>query len=119
MDCVFCKIIKGDIPCDKVYEDEKVLAFLDIHPVSKGHALVVPKKHVEDFLSADDQLLSEIIIKVREIASKIIINNSADGFNLSVNNGSAAHQIVPHLHFHIVPRYLNDNSHFGMNKNNL
>ena len=103
MDCIFCKIIKGEIPSKKVYEDDRTMAFLDINPVSEGHTLVIPKKHAENLFDiGKDDLLSviETVKKVAEQRKK----DGADGVNIIQNNGKPAGQIVEHIHFHIIPR---------------
>lgn len=107
-DCIFCKIIKGELPCVKVYEDEKVLAFLDISPVNQGHTLVVPKEHFENILDTSEDVLSEMIKIVKKIAPAVIKGAGASAFNLGVNNGSEAGQVVRHIHFHVMPRYQGD-----------
>ena len=104
MDCVFCKIVSNEISADKIYEDEKVLAFMDIRPVSRGHALVIPKKHTDDIMQTDDATAAELIHKSKQIADAIVKAVSADGFSISTNNGEAAGQTVFHVHFHIIPR---------------
>ena len=103
MDCIFCKIIKGEIPSYKVYEDEKVLVFLDINPNSPGHTLIVPKEHTTDLMSISSETLSYIMEKAKEIANLIVNRLDADGFTLLQNNGIA--QDVKHFHLHIIPRY--------------
>jgi len=108
MDCIFCKIIAGEIPAKKIYEDENVLSFLDISPVNYGHALVIPKKHYPDLLSADEATLTELILAIKKIAPALIDSASASGFNLNLNNGEVAGQVVNHLHFHIIPRFADD-----------
>ncbi|OGE82097.1 MAG: hypothetical protein A3B10_00650 [Candidatus Doudnabacteria bacterium RIFCSPLOWO2_01_FULL_44_21] len=107
-DCIFCKIISGGIPSDKIYEDDAVLAFMDIRPVSRGHTLVVPKTHTDDFLSTDDQTLSDLIPKIKKIAHVVMQAVGAQGMNISTNHGEAAGQVVMHLHFHLIPRFSND-----------
>ena len=107
-DCIFCKIAKGEIPCAKVYEDDKVLAFLDIAPVSKGHTIVIPKEHHKDLLDVPNELLEHIIIAVKKISKAVVRAVDADGFNIGKNNGSAAGQVVMHSHFHIIPRFEGD-----------
>jgi len=107
-DCIFCKIINREIPSDIIYEDDQVMAFMDIRPVSRGHALVVPKVHSEDFLSTDDAALEYITPKVKQIANAVMIAMNADGINITTNHGAAAGQVVFHLHFHLIPRYKND-----------
>ncbi|HEX9503547.1 MAG TPA: HIT family protein [Patescibacteria group bacterium] len=108
MDCIFCKIIAGDIPADIIYEDNKVLAFMDIRPVSRGHALVVPKVHGADIVDTDDAAISDAILQAKRIAVAIQHALQADGFTISTNRGEAAGQTVFHLHFHIIPRYRKD-----------
>lgn len=107
-DCIFCKIIEGEIPCDKIYEDNDVLAFMDIRPVSRGHALVVPKQHSADILEADEHDLHKTLMAARKISHAIVKVTNADGFTISTNRGEAAGQTVFHLHFHIIPRYKKD-----------
>jgi histidine triad (HIT) family protein len=107
-DCLFCKIIAKEIPSHGVYEDDHVYAFLDIKPVNPGHTLVVPKKHSEEFLSADEEVLKKLIVAMQKVAKGVVMAMRAPGFNLEQNNGAVAGQVVPHLHFHIVPRSPDD-----------
>lgn len=107
-DCLFCKIVNKEIPADVVYEDEDVLAFLDIKPVSRGHTLVVPRKHSRDFLSTEDELLEALIPKIKKVGSAILKAVNAEGMNISTNHGAAAGQVIFHLHFHLIPRFRND-----------
>ena len=107
-DCIFCKIIKGEIPCYKIYEDEKVLAFLDIHALSKGHILVVPKKHVENIFEVETEELKALILVVQKLSRRIKEKLNPEGINILQRNGRGAGQEVPHFHFHIVPRYAGD-----------
>lgn len=107
-DCVFCKIIKGEIPCHKIYEDDKVLAFLDITPVSQGHTLVVPKEHVENLLSMSEEQIKAVFLVVQKIAKKIDEVLKPDGFNVGMNNKPSAGQVIFHAHVHIMPRFAND-----------
>lgn len=104
-DCLFCKIVRGEISAEKIYEDTKVIAFLDIAPVNKGHTLVVTKKHYANLLEADENALCEIIKTIKKIAPPIMKTVSSPAFNISVNNGKEAGQCISHLHFHIIPRY--------------
>ena len=108
MDCIFCKIIKGEIPCSKVYEDDKVLCFLDIGPVKKGHTLVVPKKHSATLADDSAEDLAACMKAIKKIAPAIAQAAGADGFNVMNNSGAAAGQAVPHTHFHIIPRHSSD-----------
>ena len=106
--CVFCKIAKGEIPADKIYEDDNFFAFLDINPVNPGHVLVVPKNHYENIYSAPDEILCDIGSLVKKISIAVKQGVNADGINIIMNNESAAGQIVPHVHFHIIPRFSGD-----------
>lgn len=103
--CVFCAIAAGEIPSFKVYEDEVVVAYLDINPFSKGHTLVIPKVHSPNLIDTPDDILSAVIVRVKKVAAHLKQALAADGFNILQNNGAAAGQTVMHLHFHIVPRY--------------
>lgn len=102
-DCVFCKIIEGEIPSHKIYEDENMIAILDANPVSKGHTLVIPKKHVENIHGAEGMnFLHEGLVKVSNAIQESL---SPDGINIAQNNGEKAGQEVFHLHFHVTPIY--------------
>ena len=103
-DCIFCKIIKGDIPCAKLYEDQNVLAFLDIGPLSDGHTLVIPKQHFDRLHDCPAELLGKIGTQLGRIAKAVMMAIGSDGYNLLNNNSRAAGQLVEHLHFHIIPR---------------
>lgn len=113
--CLFCKIIRGEIPCSKVYEDEHTLAFLDIGPIIQGHTLVVPKQHVDPITEADDHLLAQVISTAKKIAAAQMNILHADGVNIIQNNGAAAGQVVPHLHVHVIPRYTDDGHTWNWN----
>lgn len=108
MDCIFCKIISGEIPSSKVYEDDTVLAFLDINPVNKGHSLVIPKKHSANLLEDDIGDLTNCMSAIQKVARATMAAVNADGFNLMANTKPVAGQIVFHTHFHIVPRFEGD-----------
>lgn len=108
MDCIFCKIIKGEIPAVKVYENDKVVAFLDIHPINPGHTLVVPKEHFENLLDGGDEILKEVMLTIRQVAWAITKAFDLKGFNVEQNNGRVAGQVIPHLHWHIIPRFPDD-----------
>lgn len=102
-ECVFCKIIKGDIPSEKVYEDEEVLAFKDIEPVAPIHVLVIPKKHIANLLEVtqeDSHLIAHIYQVINKIAKDL--NIEKDGFRVIVNCGKDAGQEVMHIHFHVL-----------------
>ena len=107
-ECIFCKIVKKEIPSDFVYENDKIVAFLDIMPVNPGHTLVVPKAHHADVLETPDDVLFDMITRTKKIAAAIVKAVKADGFNLGVNTGPAAGQAVFHTHFHIIPRFDDD-----------
>lgn len=107
--CIFCKIIAGEIPSEKIYEDQDVMAFMDIRPVSRGHALVVPKNHTSDFLVTKEEALAILIPKVKKIAKALMKAVNAQGMNITTNTGEAAGQSVFHLHFHLIPRFSGDN----------
>ena len=102
--CVFCAIAAGEIPCFKVYEDDLVLAYLDINPFSEGHTLVIPKAHSEGLLDTPDETLVAVLDRVKKIAAHLKEALPCDGFNILQNNGEAAGQTVKHIHFHILPR---------------
>jgi histidine triad (HIT) family protein len=107
-DCLFCKIAKGEIPAVKVYENDKVLAFLDIAPVNKGHTLVIPKKHATNIFDIDIEDLDAVSEAVRKIAPALKQALGAGGVNIQSNNGETAGQVVMHSHIHIIPRFPDD-----------
>lgn len=114
-DCIFCKIVSGQSPCTKVFENENIFAFLEINPLTKGHCLVVPKKHFENVFDIDKEVLKDIIVVAKNLSLKFkteLGNNG--GVNLMNASGKSAEQSVFHFHLHIVPRYENDN--LEMNK---
>jgi len=104
-DCIFCKIISGDIPSNKVYEDEYTVAFLDANPNAPGHTLVVPKRHVVNIFDTDEETLSRTMAAIRKIAPAVRDGVDAHGVHVNSNHGTAAGQVVFHLHFHIIPRH--------------
>jgi len=110
-DCVFCKIIAGKLPSSTLYENEDIIAFLDIGPVSRGHTLVAPKKHYKTPLETPDDVLANMLKAVKHITPAISNALGAEGFNITFNNGSVAGQVVPHTHLHIIPRYIGDKLH--------
>ena len=107
-DCIFCKIISGEVPCYKIYEDDYCLAFLDISNDIYGHTLVIPKKHYESVMTSDNATLGRVIETCKKIGNHYVKNCGFDGFNIINNSGKAAEQSVPHVHFHILPRKLDD-----------
>ena len=108
MDCIFCKIIAGDIPSIKVFEDGNTVAFMDINPLSEGHLLVVPKKHFTSLFDADDDSLAQVFSVVRKLAVALQKALGIDSLNLLQANGRWAVQSVPHFHIHVIPRREND-----------
>lgn len=102
--CLFCKIIAGEIPSYKVYEDGDVLAFLDIAPVNYGHTLVVPKKHFTNFEDTPEEELAKLITVVKRVGKALKDGLGVMGYNVGVNNDPISGQIIPHIHFHVMPR---------------
>jgi len=113
MDCIFCKIVAGAIPAVRILEDEHMLAFMDIAPVVKGHALVIPKAHHDPLMSAPPAVLAACISAVQRVAQAQMTAMKADGINVHQANGAAAGQVVPHLHFHVIPRFHDDGHHWN------
>ncbi len=107
-ECIFCKIVKGDIPCSRIYEDDMFLAFLDISPINKGHVLLIPKEHHRDIFDTPDDTLAGFAKTAKKIAKAVKQATDADGINLGQNNGKAAGQEVSHSHMHIIPRFADD-----------
>ncbi|MDD3386719.1 MAG: HIT family protein [Candidatus Pacebacteria bacterium] len=103
-DCIFCKIISGEIPSYKIYEDDFVFAFLDINPTSLGHTLVVPKKHNKDVFDIEEEYLKRTILISKKIAKKMKEVLDCDGVNVYNNSGASAGQIIFHFHIHVIPR---------------
>lgn len=108
VNCIFCKIVRGDIPSLKVYEDDYILAFLDISPVSFGHVLVIPKIHSRNLDDVDDLMLSYLMRGVKRIGQALKRGLGVDGYNVIINNGSVAGQLIDHCHIHVVPRRSDD-----------
>lgn len=118
--CIFCQIINGEIPSTKVYEDNDVLAILDISQTTYGHTLVIPKKHYDNILEMPSDELSNLIVKTQDIAKKIIKNLDAKGCNILANTNEVAGQTVMHAHIHIIPRYdEKDTVKFEFNENKV
>lgn len=106
--CIFCKIINGEIPSFKIYETEDLVAFLDISQATKGHTLIVPKKHFDNLLALDEETLKKISVAQKEVANILSTKLGTSAFNFVNNCGSVAGQSVMHVHFHVIPRYEND-----------
>lgn len=104
MNCIFCKIINGEVPSYKVYEDDVILAFLDINPYSPGHTLIIPKEHTLDIQSIPLETINHIMKHAREIAELVTVKLNAPGYTLVQNNGFV--QEVKHFHLHIIPKYM-------------
>ena len=107
-ECVFCKMVAGQIPVTKIYEDDVVLSFLDIGPLSDGHTLVIPKKHFEKLHECPSEILGHVGSRLGRIAKAVSDAMGSDGYNVLCNNSSAAGQLVGHVHFHIIPRNTGD-----------
>jgi histidine triad (HIT) family protein len=104
-DCIFCKIVNGELPAAKVYEDDRFLAFMDINPATRGHCLLIPKTHTKDVHTIDDDLLRELMVTGKKLAGPVIEGLGAKGINFIQSNGRAANQIIDHYHLHLLPRY--------------
>jgi histidine triad (HIT) family protein len=113
MSCVFCDIVEGKSKSEIIFENENIISFLDIHPVSYGHTLIITKQHYDSILDVPEDLLSSIMKDVQKLAKKIKHSLSADGFNLVANSGLAAGQSVFHFHLHIIPRLKKDGFRFN------
>ncbi len=107
-DCIFCQIVRGEIPSQKIYEDESSYVFLDIHPLTEGHTMVIPKQHFQTIQEMPPALAGKVFETVSRITGKIERAIGASATTIGINNGRSAGQVVPHLHVHIVPRYEND-----------
>ena len=107
-DCIFCKIINGKIPAAKVYEDSSIISFLDIMPANKGHCLIVPKKHHETFLDISDEDLKSLVVAAKKVTKALSLSIGNGSYNIVMNNGKEAGQIVAHAHLHIIPRFKGD-----------
>ena len=106
--CIFCSIVRGEIPATVVYEDEMVLAFLDIEPIQKGHVLVIPKVHITNLLEVPKELYAPLFRAAQRVARAQKEGLGAHGVNLVQNNGSAAGQVIDHVHLHLIPRFEGD-----------
>jgi len=108
MGCVFCDIVNGKLSAYKIYESDNYLAFLDINPRSKGHCLVIPKKHYSSIIELPEDKIFGLFNVVKIVAEKVVKNLNASGINICINNGRDAGQVIPHLHVHVIPRYGDD-----------
>jgi histidine triad (HIT) family protein len=107
-DCLFCKIIAGELPSQRIDEDERTVAFMDISPATRGHALVVPRNHAANLLEADPEDVAAVAVAAQRLAKRAVERLGADGVNLINSCGAAAWQTVFHLHMHVIPRYTDD-----------
>lgn len=107
-DCIFCRIVAGEIPCTKVFEDEATLSFMDISPLNKGHLLVIPKAHYNTMLEVEPELYGHLYSVACMLAKAVQAAVSPNGINIMQLNGKAANQVVPHVHVHVVPRWHGD-----------
>jgi histidine triad (HIT) family protein len=107
-DCIFCKVLAGEIPSESVYEDEHTVAVMDINPWTRGHVVVVPRRHAENLFEISDEDLQHVIVAAKRVATKVRDTLDCDGVNLLQSNGRAAWQTIFHLHVHVIPRYEDD-----------
>jgi len=107
-DCIFCKIVAGELPATIVDQDERTLAFMDINPATRGHALVIPRAHTQDLLSIDESELEAVVFAAQRLARRAKERLGADGVNVINSCGAAAWQTVFHFHVHVIPRYVDD-----------
>ena len=107
-ECLFCKIVKGELPSSKIYEDEDTLAFLDLFPVNKGHSLVISKEHYETIFDVPAESLAKISSVMKNVADAVKKGVNADGISIAQSNGKDAGQVIPHIHFHVMPRFKDD-----------
>lgn len=112
-DCVFCQIIKGEIPSMKVYEDDNFIGILDIFPASKGHVIIISKNHIENVFELDDETASGAFIAAKKISNALTEGIGCEGINILQNNNKIAGQTVFHFHIHIIPRYQDDTITFS------
>jgi histidine triad (HIT) family protein len=103
-DCIFCKIVNKEIKSEFVYEDDKFIAILDLHPKSIGHTLIIPKDHFRNLLDMPETLGPELLVAIKEVSLKLIKDGKGEGVNVIVNNEPSAGQVVMHSHVHIIPR---------------
>lgn len=117
--CIFCKILAGDIPSYKVFEDDEFMVILDAGPATRGHALIIPKEHYRDLYAMPEELAAKAFVLGKKLIVPLKKILGAAGYNLVQNNGEAAGQTVPHFHLHLIPRYPDDNSGMGWNMGTL
>lgn len=108
MDCVFCRIAAGELPCHLVHRDEHTISFMDINPASRGHLLVLPRAHYRYLPELPAEEAARLMVRITRLSAAVADGLGASGFNVILNNGETAGQVVPHVHFHIIPRYPDD-----------
>ena len=108
-DCIFCKLANGEIPTNAIYEDDDFKVILDMGPATKGHALILPKEHYANLFELPEETASKVMVLAKRQATKMKERLNCQGFNLVQNNGECAGQTVMHFHYHLIPRYENDN----------
>lgn len=106
--CIFCQIVEGKIPSARLYEDDRIMSFLDINPINPGHALVIPKAHFTSIFDIDDEVLAACAVVVAKVARAVRSATGCEGLNVLQNNFRAAGQLIDHFHIHIIPRYGGD-----------
>ena len=107
-DCIFCKVLAGEIPGERIYEDEYAVAVMDINPWTRGHAVVFPRKHATNLFEIEDSELEHVAVAAKRVATKMRDTLDCDGVNLLQSNGKASWQSIFHLHVHVIPRYDDD-----------
>lgn len=110
--CIFCKLVAGEIPSSTIYEDDDFRVILDLSPASKGHSLILPKAHYRNLYELDDEVAAKALVLAKRIVTKMTEILDCDGYNIVQNNGEAAGQTVMHFHIHLIPRYKDD--HVGL-----
>jgi histidine triad (HIT) family protein len=107
-DCIFCKVLRGEIPGERIYEDDNAIAVMDINPWTRGHAVVFPRRHAKDLFEIEDSELEHVAVAAKRVATKMRETLDCDGVNLLQSSGKAAWQTIFHLHVHVIPRYDDD-----------
>lgn len=107
-ECIFCKIIRGEIHSQKIWEDENFLAVLDVFPVGEGHTLLIPKKHFSNLLDVEKNYSEKYVDALKKVGTKLMKKYDSSGFNIVLNNGADAGQVINHVHFHLLPRKKGD-----------
>lgn len=117
--CIFCKIVNGEIPSTTLYEDDLFRVILDLSPAAKGHALILPKEHCANLYEIDEDTVAKAFVLAKKMVAKMTDVLGCDGYNIVQNNGEAAGQTVFHFHIHLIPRYKDDNAGLGWNMGTL